>query len=53
MGATPPLSPMACGPARNLDRTKVAEVVSALSAPAVIRQVFYGDDLDPARSAGG
>jgi glycosyltransferase involved in cell wall biosynthesis len=38
--------------ARNLDRTKVAEVVSALSAPAVIRQVFYGDDLDPARSAG-
>jgi glycosyltransferase involved in cell wall biosynthesis len=34
--------------ARNLDRTKVAEVVSALSAPAVIRQVFYGEDLDPA-----
>jgi glycosyltransferase involved in cell wall biosynthesis len=39
--------------ARNLDRTKVAEVVSALSAPAVIRKVFYGDDLDSARSAGG
>jgi glycosyltransferase involved in cell wall biosynthesis len=34
--------------ARNLDRTKVAEIVSTLSAPAVIRQVFYGDDLDPA-----
>jgi glycosyltransferase involved in cell wall biosynthesis len=39
--------------ARNLDRTKVAEVVSGLSAPVVIRQVFYGDDLDPARTAGG
>jgi glycosyltransferase involved in cell wall biosynthesis len=39
--------------ARCLDRTEVAEVVSGLSAPAVIRRVFFGDDLDPARTAGG
>jgi glycosyltransferase involved in cell wall biosynthesis len=39
--------------ARDLDRTKVAEVVSELSAPEVIRAVFFGDDLDPAHAAGG
>jgi glycosyltransferase involved in cell wall biosynthesis len=34
--------------ARNLDRARVAGVVSALSAPEVVRTVFFGDD---ARSA--
>jgi glycosyltransferase involved in cell wall biosynthesis len=39
--------------ARTLDRTTVAEVVSGLSAPEVIRRVFFGDDVDPARTATG
>jgi glycosyltransferase involved in cell wall biosynthesis len=37
--------------AREMDRTKVAEVVSELSAPEVIRQVYFGGELDPAQPA--
>jgi glycosyltransferase involved in cell wall biosynthesis len=39
--------------ARELDRTKVAEVVSGLSAPVVIRDVYFRDELGPAHTAGG
>jgi glycosyltransferase involved in cell wall biosynthesis len=38
--------------APELDRTKVTEVVSELSAPEVIRAVFFDDDLDPPRQTG-
>jgi hypothetical protein len=37
--------------AREMDRTKVAEVVSELSAPEVIRRVYFGGELDPAQPA--
>ena len=31
--------------ARGLDRAEVADAVSGLSAPAVVREVFFGDML--------
>jgi hypothetical protein len=37
--------------ARALDRTAVAEVVSALSAPRVVREVFFGDLIGSAAPA--
>jgi hypothetical protein len=38
--------------ARALDRTAVADVVSALSAPRVVREVFFGDLIGSAAPAG-
>jgi glycosyltransferase involved in cell wall biosynthesis len=38
--------------ARTLDRAAVAEVVSRLSAPKVVREVFFGDVIESGAPAG-